>query len=189
MNTGNNGAAPGFEPPTFMTSREMGDYLARLVWESFSDFVAEGHADALLGELGLTTDDGVPTDHAAEEVLIFFMWAHTRALQLAFVGNAPSKRVKAALDAFHSAVFEDMVAHGTPRSQLPLFEQRLGVRYGEYYEAAGRSDQAVGEAAAQALAAAGDGAPAAGLAGALTLRALEAADPLRDFLEEVELRD
>ncbi len=178
----------GFQPPSSMTPREVGDHLARLVWESFSDFVTEGDADALLGDLGLTNEDGVPTDVAAEEVLIFFMWAHTRALQLAFVGRAPDERIREALDRFHAAVFEDMVTHGTPSSQIPLFEQRVSTRYSQYYEAANRSDSEVGVAAARAFATAAGKHDSNGLSEALTRRAVAAADPLRDFLEEVELK-
>ncbi|MCK5653410.1 MAG: hypothetical protein KAJ42_18625, partial [Gemmatimonadetes bacterium] len=135
-----------FRAPKTLNPEELGDTLAQLVWESFSDFIADGDADTLLGELGLTTDDGVPKEAAAEEMLIFLMWAHTRGMQLAFVGRATDDLIKEGLDELHKAVFEDMVNHGTPRSQLPIFEQRVSARYMEYYSASGQSDTSVGAA-------------------------------------------
>jgi len=161
------------------------DHLARLVWESFSDFIADGDAEALLGDLGLTNESGVPDEATAEELLIFFMWAHTRGAQLAFVGRAPDRLVRDVLDDFHRAVFEDMKLHGTPASQLPLFEQRVSARYTEYHDAASRSDARVGAGAVRALTGQEDGSP--GLAAALARQAIAVVNPLRDFLEEVEL--
>jgi len=101
-----------FSAPQNMTPEELGDTLARLVWESFSDFIADGDAEALLGGLGLTRDDGLPAEAPAEEILIFLMWAHTRGFQLAFVGRSDRDLVREGLDAFHSAIFEDMVEEG-----------------------------------------------------------------------------
>ena len=69
-----------FNAPQNMTPQELGDTLARLVWESFSDFIADGDAEVLLGGLGLTREDGLPAEAPAEEILIFLMWAHTRGL-------------------------------------------------------------------------------------------------------------
>src|SRR5690606_10454976 len=125
--------------------------LARLVWESFTDFVSDGDAEVPLGELGIPTREGMPEANAAEEALIFLMWAHTRGAQLAFLGRAPSELVRRGLDELHRAVFEDMVENGTPRSQLPIFEQRVGARYAEYHQAAGESDARLGEAAVRHL--------------------------------------
>ncbi|MFW6206626.1 MAG: hypothetical protein ACOC5J_01700 [Gemmatimonadota bacterium] len=174
-----------FRPPLTMTPTQVADHLARLVWESFSDFITDGDAEMLLGSLGLTNDEGVPAADAAEELLIFLMWAHTRAAQLAFVGHAPTALVQDTLDEFHAAVFEDMQAHGTPASELPLFEQRVGARYAQYHESAARSDQEVGESAVQALT---GGVGASGAVGeAMARQAIMVVDPLRDFLEEVEL--
>jgi hypothetical protein len=173
-----------FLAPRSMTPEELGDTVARLVWEHFTDFITEGGAGALLRDLGRPVPDGVPDGHAAEEILIFFMWAHTRGIQQAFVGRAPDERLRATLDALHRALFEDLVAHGTPGSQLPLFEQRVAARYAEYSAAAGESDARVGEAAIRHL-----GGSARDLAPgwSLTERAIVAAHPLRDFLEDVEL--
>jgi hypothetical protein len=168
-----------------MTTRELGDTLARLVWESFSDFIADGDAENLLGDLGLTEEDGVPAEAPAEEILIFLMWAHTRGIQMAFIGRSDEVLVREGLDAFHAAIFEDMVTNGTPRSQLPLFEQRVGARYAEYYAAAGQSDDSLGKAAARHVA--GRDASTESMADALRERAIEVANPLKDFLEEVEL--
>lgn len=175
----------GFKGPQSMTPEELGDTLARLVWESFSDFIADGDAEVLLGDLGLTGEDGVPVEAPAEEILIFLMWAHTRGLQLAFVGRSDLALVREGLDSFHSAIFQDMVDNGTPRSQLPIFEQHVSARYAEYYAAAERSDHDLGRAVARHLAGSNGGPDS--LALALTERAIEVANPLRDFLEDVEL--
>ena len=175
----------GFRVPQNMTPQDLGDTLARLVWESFSDFIADGDAEVLLGELGLTREDGIPAEAPAEEILIFLMWAHTRGLQLAFIGRSDRSLVKEGLDFFHSAIFQDMVENGTPQAQVPLFEQRVGARYAEYYAAAERSDADLGKSVARHLAGSRQGPDS--LAAALTERAIAVANPLRDFLEEVEL--
>ena len=174
-----------FSAPQSMTPQELGDTLARLVWESFSDFITDGDAEELLGELGLTQEDGVPVGAPAEEILIFLMWAHTRGLQMAFIGRSDRSLVKEGLDAFHAAIFDDMVINGTPRSQLPFFEHHVSMRYAEYYAEAGRSDVHVGRAVARHLAGARKSTEE--LAQALRDRAIEVANPLRDFLEEVDL--
>jgi len=175
----------GFSAPQHMTPEEVGDILARLVWENFSDFIADGDAEVLLGHLGLTGEDGLPAEATAEEILIFLMWAHTRGLQLAFVGRSEEDLVREGLDAFHSALFEDMVDNGTPRSQVPLFEQRVSARYAEYYAAARRSDAHLGKAVARHLS--GSQSSSDELAAALQERAIAVANPLKDFLEEVDL--
>ena len=173
----------GFLAPRSMTPDALGDNVARLVWEHFSDFIAEGGAEALLRDLGREVSDGVPDGHATEEILIFFMWAHTRGIQQAFVGRAPEDRLRATLDALHRAIFEDMATHGTPGSQLPIFEQRVGARYAEYYAASTVSDARVGEAALRHIA--GSSNPELGWS--LAERAIVVAHPLKDFLEDVEL--
>jgi hypothetical protein len=175
----------GFRVPQSMTPQDLGDTLARLVWESFSDFIADGDAENLLGDLGLTQEDGVPEEAPAEEILIFLMWAHTRGLQMAFIGRSDRALVREGLDTFHAAIFQDMVENGTPQAQVPLFEQRVSARYAEYYGAAGRSDGELGKAVARHLA--GSRQSPDSLAAALTERAIAVANPLKDFLEEVEL--
>ena len=175
----------GFSAPQHMTPEEVGDTLARLVWESFSDFIADGDAEVLLGDLGLTREDGLPAQATTEEILIFLMWAHTRGLQQAFIGRSDEALVREGLDAFHAALFEDMVNNGTPRIQIPLFEQRVSARYAEYYAAARQSDAAVGRAVAHHVS--GSAAGSEPLASALQEQAIAVANPLRDFLEEIDL--
>ena len=173
-----------FRAPQTMTPDELGDSLARLVWESFTDFISEEDVEApvLPGDT-LDDDDGAAL-RTAEEALIFFMWAHTRGAQLAFLGRAPESRIRAGLDALHSAVFHDMVENGTPKSQLPLFEQRVSARYAEYHQAAADSDDRLGEAVSRHLL---PGVVRDSTTEAIRERAVAVANPLRDFLEEVEL--
>jgi len=174
-----------FRAPQTMTPEELGDNLARLVWESFSDFIAEDDAGISLTDLLAATEDGLPEQHAAEEALIFLMWAHTRGTQLAFIGRSTDDLVRLGLDLMHGAVFEDMVAHGTPRAQLPIFEQRVSARYSEYSAAAEISDARLGRVVARHLTGRDDATDAA--VRAVAERAIAVANPLRDFLEDVEL--
>lgn len=167
-----------------MTPEELGDSLAQLVWESFSDFLDEGDPGISLQALGVHTDEGMPLGHVAEEALIFLLWAHTRGAQLAFVGRASEQLLRQGLDAMHGAVFEDMVGHGTPPSQLPLFEQRISARYAEYNQAAAASDRELSRVALRHLLGE-SGSSEQALA--VMDRALSVANPLRDFLEDVEL--
>ena len=169
-----------------MTTDELGDNLARLVWESFSDFLARDEVETPLPQLASWKGDD-PDTQSAEEALIFFMWAHTRGTQLAFLGRTPDQTIRRGLDALHRAVFEDMVAHGTPNAQLPIFEQRVSARYAEYHHAASESDGRLGEAVSRHIS--GDPREARELAQAITERAIAVANPLRDFLEEVQLVD
>lgn len=168
---------------TQMTPQELGDTLARLVWESFSDFIADGEADALFADLGVKHP--ASDQRIVEEMLIYLMWAHTRAAQLAFVGRVPPELLREGLDAMHRGVFEDMAEHGTPRSHLPVFEQRVSARYAEYYAAADRNDAEVGTAALRHLVGHRNVPPTLPLA--LAERAIAVAGPLRDFLEDVQL--
>jgi hypothetical protein len=176
-----------FRAPQSMTTDELGDSLARLVWESFSDFLAREDVETPLPDPGLNEEDGTPDRAAAEEALIFFMWAHTRGAQLAFLGRIPDQTIRRGLDAMHRAVFDDMVQHGTPESQLPIFEQRVSARYAEYHQAASESDERLGEAVSRHLG--GAASDRRKTASAITERAIAVANPLRDFLEEVELVD
>jgi hypothetical protein len=175
-----------FQAPQTMTTDELGDSLARLVWESFSDFLARDDVETPLPHVAAWTDDD-PDSQAAEEALIFFMWAHTRGTELAFMGRVPDRTIRKGLDALHRAVFEDMAAHGTPDAQLPIFEQRVSARYAEYHQAASESDGRLGEAVSRHLS--GDPRECRGIAYAITERAIAVANPLRDFLEEVQLVD
>ena len=174
-----------FRPPQTMTPAELGDSLARLVWESFSDFLAQEDVETPLPDVDALYDDERRSRRTAEEALIFFLWAHTRGAQLAFMGRAPDQRIRQGLDELHRAVFEDMVQHGTPSNQLPLFEQRVSARYAEYNVAAAESDERLGAAVSRHLV--GDAKRGAVLADAIRERAIAVANPLKDFLEDVEL--
>jgi hypothetical protein len=175
-----------FRAPQTMTPGELGDSLARLVWESFSDFLSKEDVETPLTDVDTLSDDDGSAHRTAEEALIFFMWAHTRGAQLAFLGRAPDQRIKEGLDALHTAVFEDMVQNGTPASQLPLFEQRVSARYAEYHQASAESDGKLGEAVSRHLL---GGLARASTSEAIRERAVAVANPLRDFLEDVELVD
>lgn len=175
-----------FRAPHSMTPYELGDSLARLVWESFSDCLAQEDGTAPLSDVDTLYDDDGVAHRTAEEALIFFMWAHTRGAQLAFLGRVPDERIRLGLDALHSAVFEDMVENGTPTAQLPLFEQRVSARYAEYHQASAESDAKLGEAVCRHLI---GGASQPSTAKAIRERAIAVANPLRDFLEEVDLID
>jgi hypothetical protein len=173
-----------FRAPQTMTPQELGDNLARLVWESFSDFLSQEDVETPLPDVDTLYDDDGTAHRTAEEALIFFMWAHTRGAQLAFLGRAPDERIKEGLDALHTAVFEDMVENGTPKSQLPIFEQRVAARYAEYHQASAESDAKLGNAVARHLL---GGTVRESTSAAISERAVAVANPLRDFLEEVEL--
>ena len=45
-------------------------------------------------------------------------------------GGLPPGTVRDVLDQLHRAVFEDMIANGTPRAQIPVFEQRVRIDCG-----------------------------------------------------------
>ncbi len=173
-----------FRAPQTMTPDELGDSLARLVWESFSDFLAREEVENPVPEVDALYDDDGTAHRTVEEALIFFMWAHTRGAQLAFLGRAPDERIREGLDALHAAVFEDMVENGTPRTQVPLFEQRVSSRYAEYHQAAAESDVKLGDAVARHLL---GGESKESTSAAIRERAVAVANPLRDFLEDVEL--
>jgi hypothetical protein len=167
-----------------MSAAELGDNLAQLVWESFTDFI-ERRALALPEEQG-EGDKAVLAIPALEpeEVLIFFMWLHTRACQQA-CGEQP-EQVRGVLDSMHQALYEDLEARAIPRLQLPLFEQRVGARYTEYYEAAANlTEQKVVEVAARYVLGPEpmDSATIIDLAEAATVTS----GPLRDFLQDLEV--
>lgn len=167
-----------------MSAEELGDNLAQLVWESFTDFMERR---------GLTDSDGsgdggvlaMPTVEP-EETLIFFMWLHTRSCQQA-CGTDATWGTKV-LDAMHKAVFEDLEAGSVPRLQLPLFEQHVSARYAEYYEAAsGDTEERVVEVAARHVLVNKLERP--GIVLDLAEAATVTSGPLRDFLTDIDLRD
>jgi len=176
----------GPAPSGRMAPPELADNLARFVWESFSDYLADPETLAFLARLGIEVEEGVPPERAAEELLIFHMWAHSRAVQLSFFRHDSPALVIDVLDQLHRAIFEDMVANGTPEPQIPVFEQRVSARYAEFYAAAEVSDKRVGEVALEHLS--DHSVPKVrGAAAILTERAIEVTNPLRDFLDGVEL--
>lgn len=167
-----------------MSAVELGDNLAQLVWESFTDFIERRATLASKDEdEGGTAVLTLPTAEP-EEALIFFMWLHTRACQQAWTGQP--ERVREILDAMHQAIYEDLEARAIPRLQLPLFEQRVSARYIEYYEAAAnQSEENVVEVAARNVLVDGMGHRPAVLE--LAEAASVTSGPLRDFLQELEL--
>lgn len=169
---------PGPTTPT-----QLGETLARFVWESFGDALA--YVRYLHDASRVEKEDDEPSGVVAEELLILLLWAHTRACQQAFAGRTDPQLLKATLDAMHRAVFEDLEAHGTPREQLPLVEQRVSARYSEYYHAADDGVGTVGEVAARWVG--GTQRPNPRLSALLTETAVATAGPLRDFLDEIVL--
>ncbi len=161
-----------------LTPIRLGDGLARLVWESFTDFIEMAPVTAPTDPDQRPTPDLVP-----EELLILFLWVHTRACQQALAGRVEPETVRETLDELHRAIFEDMEAHGVAREALPLFEQRVSARYSEYYTAADGDERFIGEIAARRVSGRHSVDPAfnASLAEAI----LATAGPLRDFLDEV----
>jgi len=181
-------AAAGIPAPSLsMTPEALGEHLAHLVWESFSDFLTDEEPRELMSDMGLAQEEGLPDERVAGELLIFHLWSHTRAVQLAFVGTPAEARLRETLDALHQAFFQDMVENGTPEAHLPVFEQRVSSRYSEYYAAAEDSDARVGQAVLAHLAPRIETSREQGtMALALTERAIELTNPLRDFLRDVE---
>ncbi|HAY77724.1 MAG TPA: hypothetical protein DCY33_07750 [Gemmatimonadetes bacterium] len=173
-----------FRAPQTMTPYELGDSLARLVWESFTDFISQEDVETPLADISTLYGDDRTNGRTSEEALIFFMWAHTRGVQMAFLGRTPEARIREGLDALHGAVFEDMVRNGTQESQLPLFEQHVSARYAEYHQAADQPGNKLGQAVARHML---DGAVRDTTAAAIQERAVAVAKPLKDFLEDVEL--
>jgi hypothetical protein len=191
-------------PGAPMTPVELGEHAAHLVWETYSDFMMSEELHSLVAALALPTVDGVAEEQPAKELLIFHLWAHTQAIQLALGERGEqAATLRLALDELHRAVFEDLEAAGYPRARLPLFEQRVGARYAEYYAAAEQADEMVGEAVLGHLLSSatesevtraggrpsGNGRPEFGLESTLlTRRAIEVSRPFRDYLEQVVLR-
>lgn len=166
-----------------MSAQELGENLAQLVWESFTDFVerrglqAEPEQDGGTGVLAMPTVE-------PEEALIFFMWLHTRACQQACGTDADwGKQV---LDLMHKAIYEDLEDQSIPRVQLPLFEQRVSARYAEYYDAASRTtEERVVEVAARHVLVNEMKRP--GILLDLAEAATVTSGPLRDFLQDVNV--
>jgi len=157
----------------------LGEHLARLVWESFTDFLEAGTGPDHIGYgADLTTPDLDP-----EELLILFLWVHTRTCQQVFAQSP--EQLRKTLDALHRAVFEDMEAHGMPYAEIALFEQRVSARYNEYYGAVDGENGDFGSLAAERVS--GKRRPELPFKLALAEATLRAADPLRDYLNDLVL--
>jgi hypothetical protein len=176
-------------PGAPLSTDELGENAAHLVWESYSDFLMSDTLAHLVRDLVLPTVDGIPDEYPAKELLIYHLWAHTRAIQLGLTGRGePADTVREVLDALHRAFFEDLEGTGFPRSHLPVFEQRVSARYAEYYQAAEQGDERVGEVALLHLLGGAMHEGQQEAARLLTHRAVEVASPFRDYIEEVVLR-
>lgn len=167
-----------------MTREELGEHMAHMVWESLSDLLVSDDSRRLFDELGLSMTEGMPDDRASEELLVFLLWAHARALRQAFHRRSDPEPLHCVLGALHRAVYQDLEAHGFTSSNLPVFEQRVSARYFDYHHALEDSPEALGVAAALHLGA-GQSTPEA--VRILAARAQEIFQPLQDFLEEVEI--
>lgn len=166
-----------------ISAAELGDNLAQLVWESFTDFMERRGLSPEQEPDGPTSVIALPTVEP-EEALIFFMWLHTRACQQGL--KEQPERAKSTLDVMHQALYTDLEERAIPRVQLPLFEQRVSARYTEYYEAArSQSDERVVEVAARHVLINGMKRP--GIALDLAEAATVTSGPLQDFLEDVQL--
>jgi hypothetical protein len=173
-------------PSGQMSARELGEALARLVWESFSDFLVDPDARALLNRVAGSEEGELSEEKAIEEILIFHMWIHSRALEVALAGSAAEESLRSALDHLHAAVFEDMVTNGTPEPQIPVFEQRVSARYANYHTAARLSNRAVGEAVFEEIAGGQENSDPAAVQ-CLRNRIVELVHPLRDYLEGIRV--
>lgn len=168
-------------PGASMTCGELGEHLAHLAWETFTDFLLSDESTLLWTELGVSPGDGMPEDRAGGELLIFFLWAHTRAVQQAYLMEPGEQKMRRILNAFHEAIFADMEEEGMADFRLPIFEQRVSARYFEYHHAAEESEKGLGRTAASHVGS--NGTPTTAAANLLVLKAKEITGPLRDFLE------
>jgi|GEM_PF-248486 len=183
-------SAPGINPDSEagkssdQDPESWGADVARSVWESFSDALDEPSFHVLLDRLGVPSTEGVPEGRVAEEFLIFLLWTHTRAVQLAFAGRGRGELTRQTLDALHQAVYQDLREQGTPESEIPLLEQRLAARYVEYGAAARRSDREVGRLAASCLGDTWEIRSEEAIL-ELTARAVALATPIKDYLQDL----
>lgn len=168
-----------------MTPTELGQELARLVWESFSDMFTESASIELLNRMNVLDEESNRTK-VAEEVLIYILWAHTRGIQQAYAGQE-SDLAAAALDELHRALFEDLADNGIGRSELPIFEQRIAERYARYQQAAKSSDMKVGSVAVELIS--GRAADDTEVVHEMATRAISVTAPIADFYAEVELSE
>lgn len=172
-------------PGAPMTREELGDHLAHMVWESLSDLLVSEDGRTLFEALEVPVSDGLPRDPAAEELLIFFLWSHARAIGWASAERPDRDPLSCILSALHRAVYHDLEAYGIPATELPLFEQRVGARYFGYHHAAATSPLELGRAAATRISPVDRSTPEA--AEILARRSLDVSEPLRDFLEDLQI--
>ena len=64
--------AQDFYTPQTITARELGDGLAQLIWESFSDFFTTEDEEFLLPQINVFSEDEQSSGRTSEEALIFF---------------------------------------------------------------------------------------------------------------------
>ncbi len=172
-------------PGAPMTREELGAHVAHMVWESLSDLLLSNESSQLFSDLGVSTEEGVPSDSATEELLIYLMWAHVRSVRQVFHPRTNGDPVKCVLGALHRAIYEDLEKRGITSAELPIFEQRAAARYFDYHHALEESPEVLGMAAARHLGRSDE--PSCKAARILASWAQEIFQPLQDFLEEIEI--
>ncbi|TVP55861.1 MAG: hypothetical protein EA351_09625 [Gemmatimonadales bacterium] len=168
-----------------MTREELGAHVAHMVWESLTDLLLSDESSRLFSDLGVSTEDGVPSDSATKELLIYLMWAHVRSIRQAFHPRANGDPVNGVLGALHRAIYEDLEKRGITAAELPIFEQRVAARYFDYHHALEESPEVLGRTAARHLGRSDEPTPES--ARILASWAQEIFQPLQDFLEELEI--
>lgn len=160
-----------------MSAEEVGDHLALLAWHSFLDFLV----NSVTRSTPACQAEGLMT----EEVLILFLWVHTRVCQNAFCGRADTQLQRSVLNRMHRVIFESLEARGMDHAELPLFEQRVGARYSEYNAVADRDASQFAAVAACRCNGGDEVQPS--LRQYLAEAASAAAGPLGDYLSDIEL--
>jgi hypothetical protein len=172
-------------PGAPMTSATLGTHLAHMCWESLGSFLESDVAADLLDAAGARPNQPQTGERVGEELLIFHLWIHARALRDAFRSRSDDPGLRTALKAFHSAGYADVVEQGIPKAELPILEERVSQRYIEYHRARERSEEAVVRALLGHLGIPSDEADVR-VEGMVThLR--EVTDPLLDFLVDLEV--
>ena len=177
--TGMTDETAGFRVPQNMTPQDLGDTLARLVWESFSDFIADGDAEVLLGDLGPHARGRHPRRGSSRgDSDLPHVGPHSGTPAWPSSAGRTESWSGKGLDAFHSAIFQDMVDNGTPQAQVPSFRADGSVPgTPSTIPLPERSDVELGKAVARHLA--GSRQSPDSLATALTEKAIAVANPSR----------
>ena len=76
-----------FHAPRTMTPAELGDSLAQLVWESFSDFLAQGDAETPLPNIDALHEHEERWNRTVEETLVFFSLGTYKGCAARFHGS------------------------------------------------------------------------------------------------------